>query len=137
MQKSLNILLIEDDEIEIMKLQRVKSSLNLNHKILEARNGEEALVLLEKSDRRPDIIFLDLNMPKIDGIQFLTILKADKILRSIPVIILTTSSNHNDVLKCLDIGVAGYIIKPLKYDDYIMRIEKVFEYWSINELVFS
>lgn len=76
----LNILLIEDDVIEVMKLNRTISSLNLKHNITEAHNGEVALKHLENKDKLPDIILLDLNMPKINGIEFLNILKADEVL---------------------------------------------------------
>jgi len=132
--KALNILLIEDDMIEIMKLNRTISSLKLSHKITEANNGEEALKILEKKDELPDIILLDLNMPKISGIEFLNILKKDDILRYLPTIILTTSSNQKDLLECYKLGIAGYVLKPLKYEDYVSKIEKVLAYWSINEL---
>jgi DNA-binding NarL/FixJ family response regulator len=74
-------------------------------------------------------------MPKINGIEFLSILKADAILKYLPTIILTTSNNHKDVLECYKIGIAGYIIKPLKYDDYVDKIDRVLAYWSINELI--
>lgn len=135
MTKSLNILLIEDDAIEVMKFNRVLSSLGLNHKIIEANNGEEALGILKVKDTIPDIIILDLNMPKINGIEFLKILKSDSYLRYIPSIILTTSNNHKDVLECYKIGIAGYVLKPLKYEDYVDRIKKMLEYWSSNELI--
>ena len=134
-KKFLNILLIEDDTIEIMKLERTVSSLKLNHKIIKARNGEEAFKLLSEKDALPDIILLDLNMPKMNGVEFLTILKNDNHLKYIPTIILTTSINRKDVLKCYEIGVSGYIIKPLKYEDYVDRIEKVLTYWNTNELI--
>ena len=133
--KTLKILLIEDDMIEVMKLNRTISSLKLDHIIMEANNGEEALKILEQKDRLPDIILLDLNMPKINGIEFLKILKGDKRLRYIPTIILTTSNNKKDLLECFKIGIAGYILKPLKYEDYVAKIEKVLAYWSINELI--
>ena len=133
--KSLNVLLIEDDMIEVMKLKRATDSLQLNHKITEANNGEEALQLLEKKDSLPDIILLDLNMPKINGIEFLKILKADDRLKYIPTIILTTSNNQRDLLECFKIGIAGYVLKPLKYEDYVSKIEKLLAYWSINELI--
>jgi CheY-like chemotaxis protein len=133
--KALKILLIEDDTIEVMKLNRTIKSLQLNHEIIEANNGEDALKILEKKDRLPDIILLDLNMPKMNGIEFLSILKNDENLRFIPCIILTTSNNHNDLLQCFKIGIAGYVLKPLKYDDYVSKIEKIFSYWSINELI--
>jgi CheY-like chemotaxis protein len=135
MTKSLNILLIEDDTIEVMKFNRVLKTLGLNHKIIEANNGEEALSILKDKEIIPDIIILDLNMPKINGIEFLQILKADDYLKYIPAIILTTSNNHKDVLECYKIGIAGYVLKPLKYDDYVERIRKMLEYWSTNELI--
>jgi len=135
MSKVLNILLIEDDEIEVMKFNRVLSTLKLSHKIVEANNGEEAIEILKVKEVVPDIIVLDLNMPKINGIEFLRILKADDYLKYIPAIILTTSSNRKDVLECYRIGIAGYVIKPLKYPDYVDRITKLIEYWSSNELI--
>ena len=132
--KALDILLIEDDMIEVMKFNRTISSLKLNHKITEANNGEDALTILQRKDELPDIILLDLNMPKISGIEFLTILKKDDILKYIPTIILTTSSNQKDLLECYKIGISGYILKPLKYEEYTTKIEKLLSYWSINEL---
>lgn len=130
----LNILLIEDDAIEVMKFNRVVKSLGLNHKVVEAGNGEEALHILKEQNTIPDIILLDLNMPKINGIEFLNILKADEVLKYIPAIILSTSNNHRDVMECYRIGIAGYIIKPLKYEEYTDRIQKLLEYWSANQL---
>ncbi|WP_298147701.1 response regulator [Flavobacterium sp.] len=135
MGRSLNILLIEDDAIEVMKFNRVLSTLNLKHKIIEANNGEEAIGILEQKDVIPDIIILDLNMPRINGIEFLKILKDDDYLKYIPAIILTTSNNHRDVLECYKIGIAGYVLKPLKYEDYLDRIKKTLDYWSANELI--
>ena len=135
MEKALTILLIEDDQIEVMKFNRTISKLELKHKVIEAKNGEEALNILSKKDRRPDIILLDLNMPKMNGIEFLTILKKDDELKYIPTIILSTSSNHRDLLECYKIGIAGYMIKPLKYEDYMKNVNKVLSYWSVNTLI--
>ncbi len=135
MPRSLNILLIEDDAIEVMKFNRVLSTLKMNHKIIEANNGEEALAILKEKETIPDIIILDLNMPRINGIEFLQILKSDDYLKYIPSIILTTSNNHKDVMECYRIGIAGYVLKPLKYEDYVDRIRKMLEYWSANELI--
>ena len=135
MNNMLKVLLIEDDAIEVMKLNRVISTLKLNHQIIEANNGEEALEILQQKDALPDIILLDLNMPKINGIEFLGILKNDDTLKYIPTIILTTSNNQKDLLECYKIGVAGYILKPLKYEDYVSKIESLLAYWSINELI--
>lgn len=135
MHKNLKILLIEDDMIEVMKLNRTLSSLNLQHQIIEANNGEDALQILEDKTNLPDIILLDLNMPKLNGIEFLSILKNDEHLKHIPTVILTTSSNQKDLKECFKIGVSGYVLKPLKYDDYVSKVSKVIDYWSINELI--
>jgi CheY-like chemotaxis protein len=134
MTKTLNILLIEDDAIEVMKFNRVIKTLSYNHKIIEAHNGEEALEILKIKEIIPDIILLDLNMPKLNGLEFLKILKSDATLKYIPSIILTTSGNQKDLLECYKTGIAGYVLKPLKYEDYTERIKKLLDYWSINEL---
>ncbi len=134
MKANLNVLLIEDDTIEIMKLNRTISTLKLNHNIVEANNGEDALKILERKEALPDIILLDLNMPKINGIEFLSILKKDSLLKHIPTIVLTTSNNQKDLLECYKIGIAGYVLKPLRYEDYVSKIEILLSYWSINEL---
>lgn len=134
MEKTLDVLLVEDNLIEVMKMRRTISLLELPHNIHEAKNGEEALKLLEDKSNLPDIILLDLNMPKINGIEFLKILKADEDLKHIPTIILTTSSNQKDLLECYKTGMSGYVLKPLKYEDYVNKIKTVLEYWSVNEL---
>ena len=135
MKKKLKILLVEDNLIEIMKMKRTISLLELDHQLYEAKNGEEALQHLENRDQMPDIILLDLNMPKINGIEFLKILKADEDLKHIPTVILTTSSNQKDLLECYKTGMSGYILKPLKYENYVKKIESVLNYWSENELI--
>lgn len=135
MNRSLNILLIEDDAIEVMKFNRVLSTMEVKHKIIEANNGEEALTILKVKEIIPDIIILDLNMPKINGIEFLGVLKEDEHLRYIPTVILTTSNNRHDLLECYKIGIAGYLLKPLKFDDYKDRIKKLIDYWSCIELI--
>jgi CheY-like chemotaxis protein len=135
MKRELKILLIEDDTIELMKLNRAMLSLNMNHKVTEVNNGEDALELLLNEEYYPDIILLDLNMPKINGIEFLSILKKNESLKFIPTIILTTSSNKKDLLECYNIGIAGYVQKPLKYQDYIAKINILLSYWSANELI--
>lgn len=131
----MDILLIEDDSIEVMKFKRALSKLELNHKVRNAQNGEEALKILEQKDRLPDIILLDLNMPKINGIEFLTMLKNNDVLRYIPTIILSTSNNKKDLLECYKIGIAGYVLKPLRYEEYVSKIEKLLAYWSVNQLI--
>jgi CheY-like chemotaxis protein len=135
MVKLLNILFIEDDFIESMKFKRVLKTLELNHRVIEAGNGDEALTILRANEIIPDIILLDLNMPKLNGLEFLRILKNDEKLRYIPTVIFTTSNNHRDILECYRIGIAGYILKPLKYEDYQVIVKKTLDYWATNELI--
>ncbi|CAL2082198.1 Transcriptional regulator [Tenacibaculum dicentrarchi] len=130
----MNVLLIEDNIIEIMKMKRTVSFLELEHNITEAKDAEIALKILEKKSDLPDLILLDLNMPKISGIEFLSMIKNDADLKHIPTVILTTSDNQKDLEECYKIGVSGYILKPLKYEDYVAKIDVVLSYWSINEL---
>ncbi|ADY29069.1 MULTISPECIES: response regulator [Cellulophaga] len=131
----MNILFIEDDMIETMKLKRTISKLQLKHNITEAKNGEEALDILQSGNTLPDIILLDLNMPRMSGTEFLSVLKADEKLKFLPTIVLTTSENRADLLECYRIGIAGYVIKPLKYEDYETKLQSVLNYWDNNELV--
>ena len=135
MNNLLTIMLIEDDAIEVMKFKRVLKSLSLDHKIIKATNGEDALVYLNKRESLPDIILLDLNMPKMNGLDFLKIIKNDDILKFLPTIILTTSSNQKDLLEVYKYGIAGYITKLLKYEDYVEKVNILLNYWSINELI--
>ncbi len=130
----MNVLFIEDDMIESMKMQRAISKFESKHNIIEAKNGEEALAILNEGNL-PDIILLDLNMPRMSGIEFLGVLKANPRFKYLPTIILTTSENRVDLLKCFEIGIAGYIIKPLKYEDYEFKLKRVFDYWEISELI--
>ncbi len=135
MKKKLSILLIEDDVIEVMKLNRTISTSKLPHEIIETKNGEEALNFLKSNKSLPDIILLDLNMPKMNGLEFLNILKEDEVLKYLPTIVLSTSANQKDILACYTAGIAGYIIKPLKYEDYVLKLRSLLEYWSLNELI--
>ncbi|NQX77996.1 response regulator [Gilvibacter sp.] len=133
--KTLEILLLEDDQIEIMKLQRAFKKLGATHKVIPVNNGEEALSYLNETSRLPDLIFLDLNMPRLNGLEFLAILKADDRMKFLPTVVLTTSSNEKDLFSCYEIGVAGYVLKPLQYQDYVDRLGALLTYWEHNEIV--
>ena len=74
-------------------------------------------------------------MPKLNGVEFLSILKSDENLKYLPTVMLTTSSNPKDLKECYRLGIAGYVIKPLQYDDYVSKIKLLLEYWAINELI--
>jgi len=132
--KPLSFLLIEDDEIERMKFKRIFSKLGYQHSIIEALNGEEAIEIID-SGKIPDIILLDLNMPKMNGLDFLRHFKKEEQLRYIPIVVLTTSNNHQEIKNCYKEGASGYIIKPLAYEDYVVRITGLVNYWEQNEII--
>ncbi|CAM1344263.1 response regulator [Tenacibaculum amylolyticum] len=131
--KRLNILFIDDDEVERMKFSRVCRKSNFKPIVVAAKNGEDALTKLENPIS--DLIFLDLNMPKMNGLEFLKILKSHDTLKYIPIVILSSSDNHQDLKACYELGIAGYMIKPLRLEDYTKSITTMLEYWSYNELI--
>jgi len=131
----LSILFIEDDQIETLKFQQIVKALDEKHRVNIAENGEVALNKLEQMTTLPNLILLDLNMPKMNGIEFLKILKSNPSYKFIPVVIMSTSNYPNDILQCYDLGIAGYIMKPLKYNDYKMCVEHMINYWAHNEFV--
>lgn len=118
----MNILLVEDDYLDAMNVQRVFSKLNLHHNMHTARNGKEALDLLEgKSDTawtHPDLVLLDLNMPKMNGLEFLKEVRHNPDLKNLKVFIMTTSDEESDRHDAERLGIAGYIIKPLTFDRF-------------------
>lgn len=130
----MTILLIEDDTVEILKFNRSLVKLGEAHELIEAHNGEIALDLLAKNSQI-DLILLDLNMPKMNGFEFLKQLRAHTDLKYLPTVVLTTSINRSDLKQAYSIGVAGYLVKPLKYDDYVLKIAALLNYWKQNELV--
>jgi CheY-like chemotaxis protein len=132
-KEKLKILLVEDDRIEILKFKRSISNIVDDYDLSLSNNGKEAFFEIDKEI--PDLIILDLNMPDINGIEFLTILKNDDELKHIPIIILTTSNNDRDISECYRLGIAGYVLKPLKYDDYESKIKSILRYWSLNEFL--
>ena len=130
----MTILLIEDDAIEILKFNRSLIKLREVHELIEAHNGENALDILAENSQI-DLILLDLNMPKMNGLEFLKQLRAHTDLKYIPTVVITTSINRSDLKQAYSIGVAGYLVKPLKYDDYVLKIATLLNYWKQNELV--
>lgn len=133
LQKKIKILLIEDDRIEVIKFNRAISSEFTSFNISLASNGKEALSILQNSI--PDIILLDLNMPDTNGIDFLKSVHNNPTLKQIPIIVLTTSTNSIDIKECYRLGISGYLVKSLKYEDYKIKINAILKYWSLNEFI--
>jgi CheY-like chemotaxis protein len=135
MQTLKPILLIEDDSVDAMTVKRAMRDLHVTNSIIHSVNGEEAIrYLADPEKEKPFFIFLDLNMPKMNGLEFLKIIKSNAELKMIPVIVLTTSKEKQDVLESFELGAAGYMIKPVDYAQFMEVINAVILYWSTNEL---
>lgn len=129
------ILLVEDDKVDAMTVKRSLRDIHVTNRLLLAGNGEDALQYLrEPNGDRPCIILLDLNMPKMNGLEFLQVLKQDTILKKIPVIVLTTSKNEQDKLESFRLGVAGYMIKPVDYQQFVEVVRAINLYWTLSEM---
>ena len=129
------VLLVEDDSVDIMTVKRCFKQLNIPNELWVAKSGEEALQLLDAlTETIPCLILLDNNMPKMNGLEFLKNLKCLPLVKRIPVIMLTSSKEESDIDYCFTLGVAGYILKPVEYDEFVKTIEVVNAYWSRSEL---
>jgi CheY-like chemotaxis protein len=131
------ILLVEDDHGDQLLTCEALSESALAHRVVVVSDGEEALEYLTHTGRhsdaagapRPDLILLDLNMPKINGRQLAAKLKGDPDLRTIPIVVLSTSDYHDDVAHCYETGVNSYVHKPTSYDDFVATINAIEHYW--------
>lgn len=136
MTAQLNILLVEDDEVDVMNIQRAFKLNHITNPLYIASNGIEALGVLRSDvmprDRR--IVLLDLNMPKMNGIEFLQELRADPELSHIPVVVLTTSNDDRDKVMAYDMNVAGYLLKPVRFTDFSDLMVTLNKYWTLVEL---
>ena len=134
MRNSKPILLVEDDRVDAMTVKRALKDLKITNRLVHALNGEEALNLLRVgSNGNPCVILLDLNMPKMNGVEFLKVVKADDVLKSIPVVVFTTSQEEQDVDESFRLSVAGYIVKPADYKKFVEAMRAVNLYWTLSE----
>lgn len=134
MDKLVNILLVEDDEVDVMNVKRAFKKGNISNPLHVANNGIEALEFLRKGDMHsPKIILLDLNMPKMGGIEFLEILREDEDLKTLSVFVMTTSNEESDKIDAYNLNVAGYILKPLSMDRFIEAVSILNNYWKLCE----
>ena len=135
MQKPKPILLVEDDSVDAMTVKRAMRDLQVNHSVIHSVNGEEAMKYLTSPDtEKPFVILLDLNMPKMNGIEFLKVMKTSPELKTIPVIVLTTSKERQDVLDSFELGASGYMVKPVDYSKFVEILSRIMIYWSSSEL---
>ena len=137
-EKLLHILLVDDDEVDVMNVQRAFKRNNILNPLYVASNGLEALDMLRgkgaetvPGPRR--LILLDLNMPKMNGLEFLRALREDPNLRPLTVVVLTTSDDERDRIEAYNLNVAGYILKPVTFTAFVEAMATLNKYWTINE----
>ena len=127
------ILLVEDDELDVISVQRSLRKLDIEYDLLTAYNGKEALDMLQsETSQQPDIILLDLNMPKMNGIEFLKVIRKDEKLKDIKVFIMTTSAEGNDRILAEQLGISGYLIKPLNFNDNMKRTDSMDSFFQFH-----
>ena len=137
MRNSKPILLVEDDRIDALTVKRALKDLKVINELVHVVNGEEALdYLRNESNKKPCVILLDLNLPKLNGLEFLKIAKGEEEeeLKKIPVVALTTSKEAPDIDAGFELGVAGYIVKPVNYEKFVEAIRVLELYWTLSEL---
>lgn len=134
--RTLNLVLVEDDEIDVMNVRRALERAHVTNPLFVANNGIEALELLRGDtvprDRR--LVLLDLNMPKMNGIEFLRELRKDPVLHQTPVVVLTTSDDERDKVNAYDLNVAGYLLKPVTFMNFVDVMAALNKYWALVEL---
>ncbi len=141
LEKMLNILLVEDDEVDVMNVQRAFKKNNITNPLYIANNGLEGLAILRGNGelvtmpRERRLILLDLNMPKMNGIEFLRELRVDAELKQIPVVVLTTSNEDKDKVEAYNLNVAGYILKPVTFSNFVQTMATLNKYWTLSEML--
>ncbi len=132
----LNILLVEDDEVDVMNVRRAFERNNVSNPLFVAGNGLEGLEVLRGAEmpRERRLVLLDLNMPKMNGIEFLQALRADPELASTSVVVLTTSNDDQDKIDAYNLNVAGYLLKPVTFSNFCERMTALDKYWTLVEM---
>ena len=135
MRSAKPILLAEDDQVDAMTVKRALREIKVMNRLDIVGDGEEALAFLrDPENEEPCIILLDLNMPRMNGIEFLEVVKQDEVLKRIPVVVLTSSIEEQDKVASFDLGVVGYMIKPVDYHQFVEVMRAIDLYWTLSEL---
>ncbi len=132
----ITFLLVEDDEVDILNVKRAFKKNNIDSTLEIAKNGLEALEMLRSGQiARPSCVLLDINMPKMNGLEFLEELRNDKEFHNLVVFVLTTSNDDRDKIDAYNYNVAGYIIKPVSFEKFIEAIKSLSDYLDMIELL--
>lgn len=134
MHRKKPILLAEDNRVDVMAVRRALKELKVMNRLDVVGNGEEALKFLrDPKNERPCMIILDLNMPQMDGIEFLKVAKKDKKLKIIPVVVLTSFKEEREKVRSLHLGMAGYMLKPVDCEQFVEVMRTIDLYWTLSD----
>jgi two-component system response regulator len=128
------ILLVDDNPDDVAIAKRAFTKSQIHNKVFVTEDGEEAIKFLRKEGKYKDVpnaglVILDLNMPKVDGFEVLKVIKNDENLKSIPVIVLTSSSRPEDIERAYKLGCNSFIVKPASFEDFIEAVMEIKRYW--------
>lgn len=129
------ILLVEDDVIDVLTVRRALGELEVDNELIVASNGEEGLELLRREPTPgPGMILLDLNMPRMNGLEFLRAVRHEGLARGVPIVVLTTSRQTRDIDEGFQHHVAGFMVKPVDYGDFVGLLQTIDHYWTLSEV---
>jgi CheY-like chemotaxis protein len=133
--RSISVLLVDDDPGDVLMIEEALESVDAPRDIFVVNDGEEAVAFLRRtggfsSAPRPDVVLLDLNMPRMDGRQVLAEIKADEHLRTIPIVVLTTSQSPADILSSYSLHANAYVTKPMNLDDLTDVVHKIDDFFA-------
>lgn len=137
--KEIDILIVEDNSTDAELTIRALKKNNLANKIFLVEDGEEALDFLfarnkytdRKNNENPKVVFLDLKLPKVDGLEVLKAIKSDDTLKTIPVVVLTSSNEESDIVKSYQLGVNSFITKPVDFEKFMIAVKEIGFYWLL------
>lgn len=135
MDKQLKILLVEDDEVDVMNVKRAFDKARIQNPLHVAKDGVEALELLKDDGFSKErlLLLLDINMPRMNGIELLREIRKNDKLHSLPVVVLTTSDDERDKFDAYDLNVAGYLLKPVTFPKFVEILDVLNRYWTLVE----
>ncbi|MDZ7723772.1 MAG: response regulator [candidate division KSB1 bacterium] len=134
MRNNRDVLLLEDDRVDAMTIERVFKQLGIPNCVVFCTDGVEGVEYLnENRGTLPAIVLLDINMPRMNGIEFLRFIRNDPDFRKLPVVILTTSTEEQDKIESFELGISGYMVKPVDYDKFVEMIQVIIKYWRLSE----
>jgi len=131
---SIEVLLVEDDPGDVLMTREALSAAKVLHRLHVVDNGESAVAFLRRQGEhadapRPDLVFLDLNLPRLDGREVLSIVKGDEDLRRIPIVVLTTSEAEEDVLRSYDLHANAYVTKPVDFSGFMRVVREIDDFF--------